>query len=182
MTLVVANKGPTAVQLEADSPLGGVVPVEEVQSDELKTSGKEEVSEPELCKDTDHGRVCVIKSHTGRRQELLGQLDMKIRHLTQPQRATVEDFILEYADVFALTSNELGTTPLAEHTINTGDQTPIPQPARRMPFSLRDQVDQLAQEMLTQGVVVHQPAPGLVQWSLSARRTAECASVWTIVS
>ena len=48
MTLVVANKGPTAVQLEADSPLGGVVPVEEVQSDKSKTSGKEEVSEPEI--------------------------------------------------------------------------------------------------------------------------------------
>ena len=83
MTLVVANKGPTAVQLEADSPLGGVVPVEEVQSDKSKTSGKEEVSEPELCKD--HGRVCVIQSDTGRRQELLGQLDMKIR-MSLPSR------------------------------------------------------------------------------------------------
>ena len=176
MTLVLANKGPTAVQLEAESPLGGVGPVEEVQSDESKTSGKEEVSEPDLCKDTSCGRVCVLQSDTGRRPELLEQLDLKIRNLTQLQRATVEDCILEYVDVFALMSQELGTTPLAEHTINTGDQIPIRQPARQMPFSLCDQVDQLVQELLTQGVVVPSASPVVLV------RKKDGTSVWTIVS
>ena len=66
---------------------------------------------------------------------------------------------MAYADVFALDATELGMTTLAQHAIKTCDHTPIRQPVRRMPFSLRDQVDELVGEMLSQGVVVPSASP-----------------------
>lgn len=99
---------------------------------------------------------CVRSSLTGNGgRNCSNNWDLKIHHHDLPQCATVEDRILDYADVFA----QLETTTFAEPTINTGDQTPIRQPARRMPFSLQSQIDQLIQEKLKRGVVVPSASP-----------------------
>ena len=55
--------------------------------------------------------------------------------------------------------SDLGTTDLAEHRINTGDHAPIRQPARRMPIALRDQVEQMVGEMLSQDIIVPSASP-----------------------
>ena len=47
----------------------------------------------------------------------------------------------------------------AEHVINTGDWPPIRQPARRMPFALREEVDRLVHDMLSQQVIVPSASP-----------------------
>ena len=86
-----------------------------------------------------------------RRAELLQQLNPKLDHLTPGQRAQIEECLLSYVDVFALDASDPGTTDLAEHRINTGDHAPIQQPARRMPFTLRDQ---MVGEMLSQDIIV----------------------------
>ena len=39
------------------------------------------------------------------------------------------------------------------HTIDTGESPPIKQPARRVPFALRQAVDEMVEKMLSQGVV-----------------------------
>ena len=43
--------------------------------------------------------------------------------------------------------------------ITTGDHTPVRQPARRMPFSLRSDVDRMVGEMLAQGVIEPSSSP-----------------------
>ena len=65
----------------------------------------------------------------------------------------------QYADVFALDSSELGSTDIVTHTIDTADHPPIHQQARRTPFALRDQIDEIVRGMLEQGVIEPSQSP-----------------------
>ena len=60
--------------------------------------------------------------------------------------------VMEYADVFSLSSSELGRTTVLKHRINTGDSQPVHLPPRRIPQARREEVRRLIQEMLDQGV------------------------------
>ena len=62
-------------------------------------------------------------------------------------------------DLFALDPSELGVTNVVQHTINTGDCTPINQPARRIPFALRSKVDSMTEETLEQGIIQPSQSP-----------------------
>ena len=120
---------------------------------------------------SDGGQVCTLEVGGHKddcKQHLLQQLHLQFDHLTPSQRSEMEGCIVSYVDVFALDASELGTTTLAEHTIKTGDQAPIRQPLRRMPFSLMAQVDNLVKEMLS----CRLPAHGLAPLFLSTRKTA----------
>ena len=65
----------------------------------------------------------------------------------------------EFANVFALDPSELGTTDLVTHVIDMGDNSPIKQPPRSIPFALHGKVDQLVQEMLDEGIVTPSKSP-----------------------
>ena len=71
----------------------------------------------------------------------------------------LKDLLTEYQHVFALDNSELGSTDLVEHLIDTGDSKPIHQHPRRIPFALREKVDEMVQEMLEQGVIQHSQSP-----------------------
>ena len=94
-----------------------------------------------------------------REANLLEQLNIQVEHLTAEQKPQLTKLITEYMDVFALNSQELGRTSLVKHVINTGDHPPIRQPVRRTPFALRNEVDEMVQEMLTQGVIQPSQSP-----------------------
>ena len=79
--------------------------------------------------------------------------------LTVEELQQLKDLIIEFSDVFALDSSELGTTDHVTHVIDTGDSSPIKQHPRRIPFALRAKVDQLVKEMLEQGVVSPSKSP-----------------------
>ena len=51
--------------------------------------------------------------------------------------------------------SELRSTNLVSHTINTGDSFPVRQPVRRIPFALREKMEELIQNMMAQGVIQH---------------------------
>ena len=59
-------------------------------------------------------------------------------------------------DVVALEASDLDLTV---HRINMGDHTPIRQPAKRILFALRDQVDQMVGEMLSQDIIIPSASP-----------------------
>ena len=94
-----------------------------------------------------------------RGQQLLEQLELPSGHLTAIQRTRLVELLQSYSDVFALDPSELGVTSVVQHSIHTGEHRPTRQPVRRMPFSLRPQVDKLVQEMLTQGVIEPSASP-----------------------
>ena len=94
-----------------------------------------------------------------RRRRLLEQLALQLDHLDQPQKEELTRLITSFTEIFALDATELGTTTLVEHVVNTGDQAPIRQPVRRMPFALRVDVDRMVEEMLDQGVIRPSSSP-----------------------
>ena len=75
------------------------------------------------------------------------------------QRDRLTQLLLSFHDVFALEDSELGTSHLVEHSINTGTNSPIKQYARRMPHSLRGQVNKLLADMEMRGIVQPTQSP-----------------------
>ena len=101
----------------------------------------------------------VATSQSNREAHLLEQLNLQVEHLSPEQKVQLTDLVTRYADVFALNSQELGTTSLVKHVINTGDHSPVRQPVRRTPFALRNKVDEMVQEMLVQEVIQPSQSP-----------------------
>ena len=79
--------------------------------------------------------------------------------LSKREQEQLQNLVLEFADIFALDESELSSTDLVTHVIDTGDTVPVKQHPRRIPFALRDRVDQLVKEMLDQGVVTPSKSP-----------------------
>jgi len=71
----------------------------------------------------------------------------------------LNELLREYQHVFALDSSELGSTDLEKHQIDTGDTKPIHQHPRRVPFTLRNKVDEMVKDMLEQGVIQYSQSP-----------------------
>ena len=78
----------------------------------------------------------------------------------KPEEAKkLQELVVEFASLFALSNLELGRTSVATHHIDTGDSVPVRQPPRRVPFSLRPKVEKLVEEMLEQGVITPSSSP-----------------------
>ena len=90
---------------------------------------------------------------TSKQTELLDKLDWKEATEAEAEAQQLRTLVLEYADVFALTTSELGSTELVRHLIDTADNPPCRQPVQRIPFSLCDKVDQMVSDMLAQGLI-----------------------------
>ena len=89
----------------------------------------------------------------------MDQLNLCLDHLSPFDSEQLTGLVASFSDIFALDASELGTTTLVKHVINTGDQVPVRQPVRRMPFALRSNVDQMVDEMLDQRVIKPSSSP-----------------------
>ena len=80
-------------------------------------------------------------------------------NLTVDQLESLKTLVAEFSDIFALDMSELALTDLVSHTLNTGDNPPIWQPVRRTPFALHEKMEELIQNMMSQGVLQHSSSP-----------------------
>ena len=126
----------------------------------------------------DESTVC--QTRRDRTTQLLEQFELGGEYLTPTGEAQLRTLLKAYSDVFALDSSELGTSSIMQHSINTGDHFPIRQPLRRMPFTLRPQVDKLVQEMLTQGIIQPSSSPWASPVVLVKKRMEPCDFAWII--
>ena len=85
----------------------------------------------------------VASSKIGRETELFEQLNLKLQHLSAEQKFQLTKLITWHRDAFVLNLQELGTTNLVKHVVNT-DHPPIKQLVRCMLFALRNKVDYIA--------------------------------------
>jgi len=92
-------------------------------------------------------------------QQLLEILGVEQLDLSPSDKAQLSDLVEEFADVFALDETELGSTDWATHSIDTGDQHPVRQPPRRIPFALRARVEEMVQQMLKPEVIQPSQSP-----------------------
>ena len=91
--------------------------------------------------------------------KIVDALGLDRTDLTSAECEQLKAAVIAYADLFALSPFELGVTDLVSHSVDTGDHTPVRQPARRTPFSLRQNVTEMVQQMLKQGVVCPSHSP-----------------------
>ena len=85
-----------------------------------------------------------------------------------------------YEDAFALDSSKLGSTDLVTHTIDTPNHPPIHQQARRTPFALHDQIDELVQKILMQVVIEPSQSPWASPVVLVKKDGSYWFSLWII--
>lgn len=82
-------------------------------------------------------------------EELMGDTS----GLSREECAKLQAILHHFSDVISVGDGDLGHTNVLRHTIDTGDASPIHQPARRLPFHQRDVVQKMIQGMLQQGII-----------------------------
>ena len=67
--------------------------------------------------------------------------------------------IKQFQGIFSVSPADLGCTEVVKHSIDVGDQSPIKQQPRRVPFTLRKQMSDMVDEMLHHGIVQSSRSP-----------------------
>ena len=114
---------------------------------------------------TDHkSSVTVHKSNP--RNNSLGVEDsvglpvgVKLEDLTVEEEEKVTELLNEHKDVFSSGSFDLGECVVVPHEIHVVDGPPIRLPYRRLPPSQVDDIKQMLQEMLEQGIIRQSKSP-----------------------
>ena len=94
-----------------------------------------------------------------RLERLMAELQLSPGDLTQDQFQQLQELISDSVDVFALDDSELGCTSLVQHRIETGNQSPIKQPIRRVPFVYQNKIAEMVESMEKQGVIKPSTSP-----------------------
>ena len=80
-------------------------------------------------------------------------------HVSNVQQQLLLELLMDFADIFAATPEDLGRTNTLNHQIDTGDAKPIRQPLRRIPPAKRKQTQKLLQEMLGKDIIQPSSSP-----------------------
>ena len=83
-------------------------------------------------------------------------------HVTEDESYQSEKLLIEYQDIFAKSSSDLGRCDRVQHRINTGNALSVRQHTRRLPFSKRVEQREI-HKMLKKGVI----EPSNNPWSAS---------------
>lgn len=154
VTLTVKNEGLQPIVLERGQMLGCADTVELAQDFDL-TDSDDSVS----VSDTVNILSTPPELTEDRKLKLCAVLRMDETVLTLEQRDRMLEMLLRYHDTFALDDSELGVTQYTQHRIETGDEPPIRQYARRIPYSVRGHVTGLVDEMLRREVIRPSSSP-----------------------
>jgi hypothetical protein len=82
-------------------------------------------------------------------------------NLNESQNLAVEELILKNAEAFASSKNDLGYTDIIQHQVNTGNALPVKQNPRRIPLSIRQEVNDELQRMMDNEII----RPSISPWS-----------------
>jgi len=102
-------------------------------------------------------RVMSVEEEQARRKKLLEQLEEP--HLPESEKKQLRDFLADHHEAFSLEEGERGETDLIQMEIDTGDACPKKQPARRMPFAVRQEVATQLKKMQKNGVIQPSKSP-----------------------
>ena len=67
--------------------------------------------------------------------------------------------LVDFADIFTVTPDDLGRTSKLQHHIDTGNACPIKQPIRRIPPAKRKETQKLLQKMLEKDIIQPSSSP-----------------------
>lgn len=72
---------------------------------------------------------------------------------TEPEIKKIASILDEFKDIFSKDDDDLGTTYIMEHSINTGSSKPLKQPHRRVPLALAEEERLTIEQMERQGII-----------------------------
>ena len=102
-------------------------------------------------------------------------------HLSPLQQQQLNDFFKEFSDVFSQGEDDLGCTPLLEHTIETHGP-PLRQPYRRQNLAVRREEMAQVQQMLASIVIRQSNSPWASPVVTVKKKTVACIFVLTSAS
>ena len=138
--LLIENHESHPVFLEAGTMLGQLQAVQIINNDKVPEVLHLRVEDPNLVEET---MPEPPSTPTERSQQLLDRINVAWNAISAEEGYELKSLIDEYNDVFAIDPMEVGRTDLVQHRIDTGGQTPLRQPPRRIPFSLRAKVEKM---------------------------------------
>jgi hypothetical protein len=84
----------------------------------------------------------------------------KFEPLAGEERSVMEPLLMKYRHVFHQEgSNDFKGTDLVERTIGTGDAKPIRKAPYRVPFALRQEMENQVNDMLAKGIIQESASP-----------------------
>ena len=90
---------------------------------------------------------------TIRQQKLSSILEEDLKHLCTEEGDRLKNEILKLHSAFVLEEGERGETDLTLFNIDTGEAQPVKQPARRIPFAVREEVNRQIEAMESTRVI-----------------------------
>eukprot|EP00731_Ephydatia_muelleri_P034946 Em0087g15a len=111
-------------------------------------------------------------------------------HLKDGEKELLYHLLMEYADVFAFNSGQIGRTNILKHRIDTGNTPPVHLLPRRIPQSRREEMAKLVKDMLEQGAIQQSDSPwsspvvlvkkkdGSVRFCVDYRKGRDCLLRW----
>ena len=102
------------------------------------------------------GATEISAKHRSTLWEMVDKVDGK---LTQAEKEQLYALLLDYSDIFVLSSDDFGRTAKIQQKIDTGNTPPIRQQTRRMPTIRKDQASKLVHEMLDKDVIQPSESP-----------------------
>ena len=85
--------------------------------------------------------------------------DFELDHLNTTKREKIKKFLLDYADIFKTKEILLGKTSLVKHKIYTNTEIPVARAPYRVPFSRRQIMKNLIEEMLENDIITPSTSP-----------------------
>jgi hypothetical protein len=93
-------------------------------------------------------------------QKFLSYLNGKLAHLSRDKRASIEPVLVRFANVFHDDeTNDFKSTNVVEHRIETAETRSIRRAPYRVPFALKEEMENQLQNMLKKGVIRESSSP-----------------------
>ena len=145
--VVVTNINDFALKLAEGLDIGEASVVQVIQ-----TQPKEPITVNQISK-------TMSETAEDRKAKLTAILEEEAMPLTHAEKEKLLHVLLEHHDVFALDEKERGETDLAPFKIDTGDAPARKQPARRIPFAVREEVNRQLKRMMETRVIQPSHSP-----------------------
>ena len=92
-------------------------------------------------------------------KSLLDKVNIADETLSPEQRAVLEQFVLDHADVFSMGDTDIGHTTAVKHKIELTDNMPFKQRHRRIPPAMYEELRNHLQQLLDAGIIRKSHSP-----------------------